>query len=199
MNPLSNKKQGERVKAVRLAQKSSNPQRKAMTQEEFAALLSIEPNYLSMIERGARSLPERQARKIADLFPPTRFQYLMGYDDFPTELELQAYHVLKPRFERQKRKKAVEALFNSIELSIKPNTVNSDLEMDLSSFVILPKDQRQSAIDDFFSLRDRPDGVSVVLKGSVIGHCSQAEYDALIEEIFSFVEFKIERLCKEED
>lgn len=87
----SNIELGNRVSKVRKASKQ--------TQAWLAEQLGVEPNYISMIETGKRPLTVKNAQKIAALFPPVRFQWLVGWDDFKTEDDENDY-------ERQRSKRA---------------------------------------------------------------------------------------------
>lgn len=75
----TNKELGARVTKARKAHKK--------TQQWLAEQLGVAPNYISMIETGNRRLTEKNAEKIAKLFPPFRVQWFIGWDDFATEDE----------------------------------------------------------------------------------------------------------------
>ena len=75
---INNETPGSRVRWIRKQLK--------LTQEQFAERLEIKaPNYISMLETGVRELPVDLAQKIASLLPPTRFEWVMGFDSFRTE------------------------------------------------------------------------------------------------------------------
>lgn len=55
-----------------------------MTQGEFGERIGLESQQISCIVRGVRRLTEDNARRIAELFPPVRMEWLMGWDDYKT-------------------------------------------------------------------------------------------------------------------
>ena len=59
-----------------------------MTQKELAKELHYTEQHLSLIINGNRRLTVEAAKKIATLFPGTRYEWLMGYDDFRSDSEL---------------------------------------------------------------------------------------------------------------
>ena len=74
----NNETPGDRVRKIR--------KKLGLTQEKFAERLDINSfNYISMIETGARDLPVDLSKKIAALLPPTRFEWIMGFDDYRTD------------------------------------------------------------------------------------------------------------------
>lgn len=68
-----------RVKEVRKAYN--------LTQEEFSEKLGVTPNYISMVERGKRKLSQKVVKRIVELFPEERVEYLIGLDDYRTKVE----------------------------------------------------------------------------------------------------------------
>ena len=54
--------------------------RKALTQEELAKELDVVPDYISMIERGARTPVFLLAKKIADFFETTVDEIFFDYE-----------------------------------------------------------------------------------------------------------------------
>lgn len=53
--------------------------------QELSQLLFISPNYLSLIACGKRKLTPDMAKRIADVFPGIRPQWLLCLDDYMTE------------------------------------------------------------------------------------------------------------------
>lgn len=58
-----------------------------MEQKELAEKINYTKEHISYIITGQRNLTEDAAKKIVALFPPTRFEWLMGFDNFRTENE----------------------------------------------------------------------------------------------------------------
>lgn len=56
-----------------------------MTQKELASKLNYTEQHLSLIITGNRRLTVEAARNIANLFPGTRYEWLMGYDEYRTD------------------------------------------------------------------------------------------------------------------
>ena len=71
------------------------------SQRQLAELLTYTPQHINLLLQGKRRLPEDTAVKIAQLFYPYRYQWLMGYDDFKT-FEEQQESILSFAFERAK-------------------------------------------------------------------------------------------------
>lgn len=60
---------------------------KKLTFKELAALLYVNPNYLSMIACGKRKMTADMARRIATVLPDVRPQWLLCLDDYMTEAD----------------------------------------------------------------------------------------------------------------
>lgn len=58
-----------------------------MRQDELADKIGYTKEHISYIVNGKRNLTEDAARAIIRLFPETRIEWLMGYDDCRTEKE----------------------------------------------------------------------------------------------------------------
>jgi len=75
INPKTGKRLQELIKGLK------------MTQGDFGERIGLGSRQISCIVRGERRLTEDNARRIAELFPPVRMEWLMGWDDFKTETE----------------------------------------------------------------------------------------------------------------
>ncbi len=53
-----------------------------MTQTEFGDKIGLGSRQVSCIVTGKRRLTEDNARRIAELFPPVRYEWLLGWDDY---------------------------------------------------------------------------------------------------------------------
>lgn len=58
-----------------------------MTQAQFGARIGYGANHVSYVATSGRRLTEEFARKIVQEFPDIRYEWLMGYDDYKTEIE----------------------------------------------------------------------------------------------------------------
>ena len=77
INPKTGKRVAELIKELN------------MTQIEFGEKIGLGSRQISCIVTGKRRLTEDNARRIAELFPPVRFEWLMGWDDYKTIKQLQ--------------------------------------------------------------------------------------------------------------
>ena len=167
-----------------------------MSQKDLAETIGYTKEHISYIVNGRRNLTDDAAQAIVKLFPPTRFEWLMGYDDFETPLLKDGYIALKPFMEKKIREKAVTAFFKAVNLTFKPNVPdNSTLNLNITDFCKLPISEIDSAMDEFASLEKTDKAYIIKKDNEVLGYCSNDERKALFEEIFSFVEFKLSRLC----
>lgn len=82
---MANKKEINPKTGVRLQELIKNLK---MTQVEFGERIGLGAQQISCIVRGERRLTEDNARRIAELFPPIRMEWLMGWDDYVTDTEL---------------------------------------------------------------------------------------------------------------
>ena len=190
---------GERVKKIRT--------RHNWTQDKLSEALGIAQGTLSMIERGVRSLTEENARKIVDLFPGINIAWLLGYEAFETEAEAEVgrliYPTFKKIFEKNTRIRAVQSLFDTIDLSFELNSSSAAVkeyrEMTTDQFFNLPVEKQQQAFESILSCLEHSTEYLIKKDDQIVGYCSEIEKKALYEEIFSFVEFKINQLCVKGD
>lgn len=166
---------GDRVRKVRKAHN--------WTQEQLAEAIGLQPNHVSMIENGKRGLTIEKAKLIAELFPPTRYQYLMCADDFETPLHQLIYRKAIPFMGKLRRRRAVENMFSTVDLTFDFNCKTQIENMD-------------AAVEEAFLAMEKPDAYLIKLENDTIGYCSKKELDSLLDEIFAFAEFKIQRLCE---
>ena len=81
-----------------------------MMQRELAEALGCTKEHISYIVRGKRNLTQEIAEKIILLFPHIPFNWLMGYDDFESDLSKEVYAFGQWGKEEETRRKAVKAL-----------------------------------------------------------------------------------------
>ena len=75
----SNEKSAERVKELIHSRN--------LTQEQFAEVIDVTPNYVSMIICGNRSLSKKLAEKISNKFEGVYVPYLLGLTDGKNQME----------------------------------------------------------------------------------------------------------------
>lgn len=123
------KKRGERVKELIKAHN--------MTQEELAYKIGYTPTHLSAVLNGRRSLTVEAAQSISELFPATRYQWIMCFDDFKTDNEKAIKKISDINSEWQSRLSAVRILAYlsgyDIELFKENNTDSDPIEYVLRS------------------------------------------------------------------
>lgn len=160
-------------------------------------MTDISMNTLSKIVNGKSPLTPYVADKIVKCFPGTRYEWLMGIDDFETELILQGYKAFKPFMEKRKREKAVSSFFHSLNLSFSPNVPETSL-LGMPMDKIISKYEKgdlQKALDEYSGLMQSPNAFVIEKDGEEWGYCSIEEKNALFEEIFDFAEFSLLKLC----
>ena len=85
INPELSKKRGENVKQL-LSECN-------MKQKELADKLVYHPAYLNAVLNGKRNLTVDMAREIAKLFPPVRYQWILGEDEYRTQTDLDKHYI----------------------------------------------------------------------------------------------------------
>lgn len=167
------------------------------TQTQLSQMTDISMNTLSKIVNRKSPLTPYVADKIVKCFPGTRYEWLMGIDDFETELILQGYKAFKPFMEKRKREKAVSSFFHSLNLSFSPNVPETSL-LGMSMDKIISKYEKgdlQKALEEYSDLIQSPNAFVIEKDGEEWGYCSEEEKNALFEEIFDFAEFSLLKLC----
>ena len=171
-----------------------------ITQTELCKMTGISMNTISKICNGKSPLTPYVAGEIVKCFPGTRYEWLMGNDEFETELLLQGYKALRPYMEKKKREKAVSSFFRSLNLSFSLN-VPEDPKWKLSTEEFLSRTTGKELTEVFKETEDilHSSNAYVIEKdGEVWGYCSEQEKNALFEEIFDFAEFSLLKLCNRE-
>ena len=175
---------GERVKYIRTMH--------GWTQQQLAETIDVEPTHISMIENGNRKLTVEKAKRIAEAFSPTRFQYLMGYDDYRTPTEA----ILKPLAQETVDKNRQEAALLLLAESLGVDFVQTgdgipaDLESIFSAGIVSKKQK-----EFILSLSGDVD-YSVVRNGVKIGTIDASAYYHYLREMRDFAEYLLEKLCK---
>ena len=170
------------------------------TQTELCKMTGISMNTISKICNGKSPLTPYVAGEIVKCFPGTRYEWLMGNDEFETELLLQGYKTLRPYMEKKKREKAVSSFFRSLSLSFSLN-VPDDPKWKLSTdeFISRATDKElEKAFTETGDILHSPNAYVIEKDGEAWGYCSVQEKEALFEEIFDFAEFSLLKLCNKE-
>lgn len=149
------KKRGRRIKSLL---KDHN-----MRQIDLASAIVWSPEHLSAVLNGRRTLTTEMAVSIAALFPPVRYQWLMGEDDFRTE-EDRFSHILD---KMEDSAKTFHSLFKGI-------ASNFNYEIKLLDPKMLDENHIAAITDPCYAIVDR---------GKVIACISFDEYSRLRNEI----------------
>lgn len=186
---FSNKKPGDRVREVRKEHE--------WTQQRLAEAIGLQPNHISMIEKGKRGLTLDKAKQIAALFPPTRFEYLMCFDNFKTPMQKQIHPIAKRLAEKSRCNRAVENFFDTFNLKFELNFSDPELEkIGQKKLSDLSEEEVESLILNSIPMMQRPDTFLIKKDDEVLGYCSDEERKRLFEEIIDFAEFKITKLTE---
>lgn len=73
-----------------------------MTQQEFGERIGLCSRQISCIVTGTRRLTEENARRIAQLFPRVRYEWLMGYDDYKDDYAVKIAKFFKEEYRIRK-------------------------------------------------------------------------------------------------
>lgn len=185
INPI----RGERLRS--LLEKHS------MEQQELAIKIGYTKEHISYIINGKRNLTEDAAERIVEMFPETRIEWLLGYDNYETEFMKAACEAIKPVLERGRRRRAVENFFNSFDLSFSVNVADSSaLDETTDEFLDhATADDIQEAFAEMESVIKSPKAYVIKKDGEIWGYCSEDEKRILFEEILDFAEFSLLKLC----
>lgn len=170
-------------------------------QKDFADEMGYSEEHISYIINGKRNLTQDAAEKIVEKFPGTRIGWLLGYEDFETDILEQGYRAIRPYMEKQKRKKAVSTFFSSLSLSFSPNVPEQSL-LNLSADKLISKFKDgdiQKVLEEYESLMQSRSAYIIEKDGEIWGYCSNEEMETLFEEVFDFAEFALLKLCNREE
>jgi transcriptional regulator with XRE-family HTH domain len=78
------------IKPIRAKRLKTLCNEQNITQARLATEINLSPQTISKIVNGRCSLTEQNAMLIISKYPTYRFEWLMGYDDFKTEIERKA-------------------------------------------------------------------------------------------------------------
>lgn len=102
INPLH----AERIKALL--------KREHITQADLARAVFQTQQNICRIANGKSALTEETARMIVKAFPEYRLPWLLGLDDYPTELDLRASYILKADTRTQAVKNLLESALQEV-------------------------------------------------------------------------------------
>ena len=123
------------------------------SQEWLAEQLDLSPVTISRLLTGKHSITDDRAKKIANLFPGTRHEWIMGEDDFQTDEEKLSSMALR-NYERADAE--VKAFFSSakavgFDFVFTPNNKDTDYQIVYDNELVgqISCDRWSQMIDDF--------------------------------------------------
>ncbi len=174
-----------------------------LTQALFAEKFDCAEQTVSYIVNGKRRLTSANARRIANMFPPTRFEWLLGYDDYETELEKKIREAVQEYskelfFLDYVQKSAMilgysilEHRFEDIEI-LSYKLKNGELKAGSEDFSKAVKEV--AMLEDKY--KDRK--YDIYCKGNLSLSCGEEALNFLIQEVNSFIKFRLYELIGHE-
>lgn len=166
-----------------------------MTQKQLSDKLHYSEQHISLILTGKRPLLVSTAQEIASLFPPVRFEWIMGYDDFRTPAEYKAFPHAKAAVDKQFAKQAVTILADTLGYKFKV-TGSYGAPFSVDDVMGISDEEREQ-------LKKHADAIrgdckyEVTRDGISMTEISIDEFNSFVLEIKDFTEFKLSKLCKE--
>lgn len=168
---------------------------KKMSQVALAAKIPYTKEHINSVIKGHRNLTDEMARMILKLdeFSSERYEWLMDYTKFRTNLEENLYPVVKKLVESKQREVAVTEMLKEFSLSFELN-IPDKLNMTTEEFANLPDYKMEQLLNDFKSYN-----ISYTLKksdGEIILRCRPDEYETFINDICDYLEFKLNQMLE---
>ncbi|MCE5190028.1 MAG: hypothetical protein LLF75_12725 [Eubacteriales bacterium] len=130
-----------------------------------------------------RRLTTDSAVRIAKMFPPVRFEWLMGYDDFKTLADKKISELRKPINEGNLLLDAVTMIAYTAGYEI----------------VLFDKTEESGLINIDDALKNIKEGYKIYRGGKMVATCSLDRFNGTANEIFDFAKFMIQKLVGERD
>ena len=166
-----------------------------LNQKQLADMLHYTEQHISLILTGKRPLLPETAKEIAKLFPPVRFEWIMGYDDFRTPTEYKEFPHAKAAVDKQFAKQAVTILADILGYKFK--IVGSrGVPFSLDEVMGVSDEARELLAKQVDAIRGDCK-YEVTRNGINVADISIDEFNSLVLEIKDFTEFKLSKLCKE--
>ena len=166
-----------------------------MTQKQLAGKLHYSEQHISLILTGKRPLPVETAKEIAKLFPPVRFEWIMGYDDFRTPTEYKEFPHSKAAVDKQFAKQALTMLADTLGYKFKISGSHG-VPFSLDEVMGVSDETRELLAKHADAIRGDCK-YEVTRNGIHMADISINEFNSLVLEIKDFTEFKLSKLCKE--
>ena len=151
-----------------------------ITQKDLSKKIHISPQTISKIINQRSSLTEDNAKRIIDLYPKYRFEWLMGYDPYKTTSELNLAILSQAQQEGDKLLLGLQAFASlcGYEISLPLSANGSKDAMEIVEAIKL--------------------GYAINRKGKTV-YISIDNMNRLQNEICDFVEFKLKKIVEEVD
>lgn len=180
------KKRGEKVKQLLRENR--------MRQIDLANKIHVTPEHLNAVLNGKRTFHEELAKAIADVFN-VRYEWIAGYDDFRTKDDYNEAPLKKIIANACDKRTVFSAMLfalgydkSVLDYSDYADTTLLDIEG------MCPEDFAEYLV----GVSQQVDKIeySFQKNGKEEGRCTAHEYESLINEVFEFVEFKMDKICK---
>lgn len=175
-------------------------------QQELADKIGYTKEHISYIINGRRNLTEEAAQAVVKQFPGTRIEWLMGYDDFKTQLQSSLFPVVKSLISTKNRERALKKMLSVYGLSIEfdpkepPHSFEVLENTKIEDMDKIPEEVLSQGISDFMERGDnQPDYILKCSSGETILRCSKKQIKQLEIDIEDYLEFKLNKLeiqCK---
>lgn len=149
------------------------------TQKSIAAKAGISENQISRIRKGTAPMSHAIATLIANQYPPIRWQWLMGLDDYKTEEDKMVSEFRQFKNENDNRQTAVRILAQlaGFEIGLDIGNQNEDSLRNISN-----------------SMKK---GYHIKKDGEVLGYCSLERFNLLTMDILELTEQRINSYLRE--
>jgi len=174
-----------------------------LTQYEFADKINYTEQQVSYMVNGKRRITPDAAMRIAEMFPPTRFEWLLGLDDFKTPFEIKLNKPIKKAFEILCTRDYIIRFAPVLGFEFVEHEFSKTKGWKASSndeYAKLSDEDREKVIQEhlLFEKIHENEKYEFKFKGKTIAKCSEAEFCALAEEVGNFLRFKLYEFTKKQ-
>lgn len=148
-------------------------QERGMNQQSLADEIPLTAQYFSAMINGHRNFQVDVAKRIAEILPPVRYQWIMGEDDFKTERDL----IEHSEKNTDKVYLAIENLVDGLGFGLYAENLEESIPVNK-----IPSECTLFLYNDYENIS--------------VGEYTQADIMNLFEEIADFAEFKIKKLIE---
>lgn len=172
------------------------------TQRKLAKMLTYTEQHLNYIVNGKRRLTDTAAKRIAEIFPDIRFEWLLGYDNYRSKGDKQIFELAYQISDDELSLVSIQKLAVTIGYSIVENQFDDLEECDkkLRNIGLEPGNAEWiEAHEEYIRLQEqcRNERFSVYYKGEMLMSCSETDIKFLVEEVKHFIKFRLNELTKQ--